>query len=241
MATTNDILIRINANGFKAVEISRRKDFSSDDIYANIISLLSFKRRGQSGKWLKGDQDFPLSGSTFKIWCMDGQRHDIQVFYHEEGLESDLLPNHRGNAIIFAGRFLSTEFNDLDIDCNNQQLKDSYGSNFIVGDMVMKVPEGYPIPDLDIYGTNPINFITRPRMPSPGMTREYGAQTAKHMMSHNTMKMWPETMEEVMNPKWEQILYELFPEKCSSKCYITLLRSWGIDVPKNVVVRNMAK
>lgn len=237
MEDNKDILIRINANGFNPIEITQRKDFSNNDVYANIVSLLSYKKQGIGGKWLKGDQNFPLGGTKFKIWCSDGERHDVDTYYHDEGIENNLLPNHRANAIISAGRFTSKDFDTLDIDCINQELKESCGSNFIVGDIVCKIPEGHPIPDMNIYGGSPIHFIMTPRVPSQLMIGEHGAQTAKNMVKYNMIRLLPNTVEDLRNPKWELTMYELIPSKCSSRVFIRLLQSWNIDVPKNMLVR----
>jgi hypothetical protein len=217
------------------MEVFNGDDFDNCGFYENALSLLSHKKRGKDGRWPKGDSNLSIDGTTFKLWCIDGSRHNIDVVFDEQGLDKSLIPNHRANAAIFAGRFLSREFNHVDVDSNNQQLKDSWGSCFIVGDLICRIPQGTPIPDLNVFGDNPIEFILSSRLPCPAMIREHGAQVAKNMMSYNMMKSPPNTMDEVMNPRWERTTYELIPKECSSKVYIRLLKSWNIDLPSRLL------
>jgi hypothetical protein len=51
-----------------------------------------------------------------------------------------LVPNHWANALADAGRFITKDFNDIGrMVCRNQNLKDSIGANYFVGNIVFKI------------------------------------------------------------------------------------------------------
>lgn len=229
MSSAKYTLIRIHCNGEIPISISCSSEFNSNNLYANAASLLTHKYPGGDGLWCAGDPNITICKSTFEIWCTDKSRRSIDVFIDEEGLPKGLLPNHRANALITAGRFVSPDYDHVDGSCRNQQLKDAWGSNFIAGDLICVIPEGTPLLDFSVYDGNPLDFILSPRRASSGMIAEHGAKVAKHMMSFGMRQSSPKSMEDVFNPKWERVAYEIIPEKCTSQMYRRLLRSWGLD------------
>ena len=73
--------------------------------------------------------------------------------------------------MINAARFTTKTFDTIG-HCQNQNLKDSWGSNYFVGDVYFQVPAGYPFPDLLVFGDNPIHFIMQDRRPSDQMKKK---------------------------------------------------------------------
>ena len=120
-----------------------------------------------------------LGVRKYELWCVNGIRYGYHVFWDEDGRRPKLLePNHRANAMVDAGRFISTEFNCTDDESPNQQIKEAQGSNYFFGDVVILVQEGDPRPDISIYGRNPVKFITTSKTPSAEMIAHHGKRVA---------------------------------------------------------------
>ena len=119
------------------------------------------------------------------FWCLDDKRQGIDVWVDEDGRDMKLQPNHRANALADAGRFKTMAFDDIGKRhrvTNNQQLKESQGANFFVGDVCLVIKGGKPYPNFDVYGDNPIKFIRNINTPSRSMISRYGEDLAKKMI-----------------------------------------------------------
>ena len=115
---------------------------------------------------------------------MDDKRQEIDVWVDEEVRDKNLQPNHRANALAEAGRFKNMLFDDIGKRhrvTKNQQLKESQGANYFVGDVCLVVKGGKPYPNFNV-GENPIKFITNINPPSQGMITRYGEDLAKKMI-----------------------------------------------------------
>lgn len=229
-------LIRINCDALhekdvQPVAISR----DNDRYYAELRGYI---------RQFNHDRDIYFGHKEYWMWCVDGQRRQVDIYFDEEGLENNLFPNHRANALIAAGRFTTREFNDT-IDRSdgeqernlNQELKDHYGSCFFVGDVVCVIPDGQPLPDFTVYGNNPIDFVLADRTPSQAMITQFGETKARNMIdpSKKYKSMSGYTGERLRaylrNPPYEHASYRMMPFSGRSATnydtYTALLKSWG--------------
>ena len=92
-----------------------------------------------------GSESLILKRQTMSFWCTDGKRHKLDYLCDGEGKDKYLLPNHRVNALIHAGRFTSKDFDNI-APSRNQELKDTWGSNYCVGDVYFVLPDGCWMP-----------------------------------------------------------------------------------------------
>ena len=131
------------------------------------------------------DPESTVTRIPMSFWCMDDKRQEIDVWVDEEGRDKNLQPNHRANALAEAGRFKNMLFDDIGKRhrvTKNQQLKESQGANYFVGDVCLVIKGGKPYPNFNVYGENPIKFITNINPPSQGMITRYGEDLAKKMI-----------------------------------------------------------
>jgi len=131
------------------------------------------------------DPESTVTRIPMSFWCMDDKRQEIDVWVDEEVRDKNLQPNHRANALAEAGRFKNMLFDDIGKRhrvTKNQQLKESQGANYFVGDVCLVVKGGKPYPNFNVYGENPIKFITNINPPSQGMITRYGEDLAKKMI-----------------------------------------------------------
>ena len=190
------------------------------------------------------DKTVSISCREYWIWCDDGQRRLVTVYYDEEGLVKHLYPNHRMNALITAGRFTTRDFNDtvnrtgLAQQRNiNQELKDQWGSNFIVGEAICVIDHEHPLPDVNIYGSDPIGFVRSKRTPSQSMVDEFG-ESKSHDMIHSNRKYRDlpshstsqQTKAHFANPPFEDVTYPVYPSCCKLSDFLPLLNQWGYDI-----------
>ena len=177
-------------------------------------------------------KDMIRTGSKYSLWCTDGKRYNVKIFYDDSGqddLGNPLLPNHRVNAMIDAGRFTSKKFDYIG-KTRNQDLKEHWGSSYFMGDVVLVVIDGKPIPDCCIYGENPLEFLLDIKEPNRRMINKYGEEKSRMMIHPGMGMVMPSgtiTAEYFENPIWEVKDYHIVPIGCENTEYIELLKSWG--------------
>lgn len=213
---------------------------STDALYGSIKDILDCNKLGIQ---------------RYELWCIDGVRYGYHVFWDEDGRRPKLLePNHRANAMVDAGRFISTEFNYIDDESPNQQMKEAQGSNYFFGDIVIFIGEGDPRPDVSIYGQNPVKFITTVKTPSAEMIANHGkrfaffkthfalTQEINQTMFEATDRLVPEDFLSIgdMSPRIISTIYKQYliaPPLQSGGSYnrdfVGLLSSWGLLEPDN--------
>ena len=186
--------------------------------------LIRCAKPGRSGAI---DQVKELLGDVFveckelTLWCEDNARREFLVLCDENGLDNRLLPNHRANALVSAGRFTDHNFNDIGTRSNrtkNQDLKDSQGCNFFVGDVFILVEKDTVVPDMSIYGDNPLRWVRKFREPSERMINAYGRVRATHYI-------YPHG---VLGARVSFVSYKLFPEGMGEidRAYAALIFKW---------------
>ena len=164
-------IIRVNATSTIPYFQITQKFKTTPELISKINSLI--------------DPDSLMTRLPMSFWCMDDKRQEIDVWVDEEGRDKNLQPNHRANALAEAGRFKNMLFDDIGKRhrvTKNQQLKESQGANYFVGDVCLVVKGGKPYPNFNVYGENPIKFITNINPPSQGMITRYGEDLAKKMI-----------------------------------------------------------
>ena len=225
-------LVRINATNNTTDDWS---GVENETIYNKVKELIT--STATAGMVQSGSQDSDVvmvEGINLNFWATDGTKRAFRVYCDEEGKSKGLPPNHRVNAMVDAARFISNSF-DCVYRSRNQELKDTYGSNYFVGDVYFEIPTGYPTPDLAIFGDNPIDFIMQTRKPSDQMRRAYGAEVARNMISPLMKKNLPsyfggnlEQMAEMLNNlEWVTVTYDITTGGFTGDSYQALLRSWG--------------
>lgn len=174
--------------------------------------------------------------NTVSVWCCDGAKHHLSYLADEVGKNRELQPNHVANAIITAGRFVTQDYNTTEHTSQNrnQALKESWGSNYCVGDIFFMIPNGHSLPDFTVYGENPISFIINMELqrPSESMINEYGELVAKNKIDsrmYRPLRSGLITLEMIENAPWAFIDYHLRCSWGASEEYMALLRYWGFN------------
>ena len=229
-------LIRINAKNDPA-DIWLGVD--KENVSTKVIQLMASSATAGAGRSSGLPGDVMLESVALLFWCDDGKTHSLEICFDEDGLRKRLPPNHRVNAMIHAARFTTKSFDTVG-QSRNQQLKDSWGSNYVVGDVYFKVPLGGPSPDLSIFGNNPINFLMQERKASKQMEQRYGNEDAVNMLNPRRKKTLPssfsgnvgQTREMLNNCKWEFVDYHIIANRCDDDSYKALLGSWGYGTEK---------
>jgi hypothetical protein len=221
---------RINANSAEPFTDARVRDFDANaaDEDAHLRSLLTHRRAQLNGKWDHGDENLCMESSIYTFWCDDGELSDMTIFMDENGHGKYLLPNHRANALIDAGRFTSkarVEFNEG----RNNSLKEHSGCNFVYGDVVCKIPIGTTGPDHTVYKNNPLWYILQPREPTAEMMDTHGEEMARNKLVPNRKINVLASIMTPGNPVWEDTVYSFAPKNCTNYEFKILLKLWGVQ------------
>ena len=173
------------------------------------------------------------------MWGTDGSRHLAKLHFDGEGKDKHLLPNHRANALIKAGRFATKSFFEsvlVDEESRNQFLKEAHGPNYFVGDVVISSDNSLFCPDMRIFGASPIHFIVHDKMPCKEMEEKHGRDLASKMASALTMKKMPATgasqaqlLEFLEHPVWISVKYRVTPTRGFDEEYRGLLEKWAMN------------
>ena len=215
--------IRYNANGETPMEFVNLADtVPKNEVWDELKKTMSHHGEGR----------ITFARSTYNLWCSDGKRYKVEILFDEDGLHKKLLPNHRFNAMVDLGRFTSKKFNFIG-QSRNQDIKESWGSNYFVGDVIVKVTAGRPIPDISIFGDNPIKSILKKKTPNARMESKHGVQESVVMFSAVYKKELGHglLLRDAGVETWEWVDYWIFPEDCENQEYIDLLKGWGINIP----------
>lgn len=163
-------LFRVSATRVDTPTITEMASMVPDEIYELVRNTL--------------DCD-ALEGSRFHFWCTDGLRHELVVYCDEERREPKVLePNHRANAMADAGRFVTRDFNWTDDESTNQKMKESQGSNYFFGDVVIVVSGADSLPNISVYGANPLRFIFTIKKPFASMIDIHGSEATALFKTH---------------------------------------------------------
>ena len=224
-------LLRINA-GNTLTDVWSGLD--NENVYDKVNELMSLSVNTGDGQSRALASHIMVESTNLMFWCDDGKTHAFDIFADDDGKSKCLLPNHRVNAMIHAARFTSSSF-DTVTHSRNQEMKDTYGSNFFVGDVYIILPSGCPTLDLFIGGDNPIDFIMQKRTPSNQMMQEFGQELADNMINPRMKRNIPSSYsgtrgqfrEMLNNSDWVFVDYNLITNRCDDNSYKELLRSWG--------------
>lgn len=235
MAAPTHYYHRINSNSAERYRDAQVRDFNADatDTEAHVQSLLTHRTPLSTGRWDHGDESISVKCGWFNMHCTDGVRRDIKAWFHEENGLKSLIPNHRANAMIDAGRFETAERTEMS-DNFNQILKDYKGCNFVFGDLVCEIPTGTPVPDHSIYGNNPLWYIMQPRKPPAELIEKLGQEMAVNKLSP-TRKYDIIATGDTGTPVWQDATYYAVPRVCGDIEFKTLLQLWG--VPRDELTR----
>lgn len=232
---------RISATNSNAVcEVTPAEFPAGTDRWWHIKSLLTHNAPGPTGQWEEAPNSFFAEWSTdIMLWNTNNERRSYTCFMDENGLANQLTPNHRANAIVNAGRFVTLERNMID-DCKNQRLKEHQGSNYFCGDIVVEIREGSAPPDHNVYGTNPIKGLGLgfdDYTPSQLMIEMYGDTLAGHKISP-TSAIDMSKMQEIMRTgtlEWIHKRYRIAPYGMTESLK-SLLESWNFTHLEIVVL-----
>jgi hypothetical protein len=222
-------LIQINAYSLDVLEVFHFQDQDDNSLHDNVHATLS-KGEANNGSSYDIDQE------EMMIWCDNNKWYKLSDFMVEDGRCVPLEPNQWASAIADAERFVTKDFNDIErMRSRNQDLKDSNGANYFVGDKVFKVSRGGPIPDPSIFCGDPIKLIHNQRIPTAEMVRFYGTEVAEHKLNPMMQCNIPHDQtirlsEYRQHLQWSYVTYHMMPRKGNNTKYKVLLRSWGWDV-----------
>ena len=211
--------LRINSNGDIPQEFCNIDNYDDGELYGNLRPLFSHYEKGKGE--IGGTEPIYIGTSKYTLWCNNGKRYKVELFYDEDGQNKSLLPNHRMNAMADAGRFTSKKFDYIPKNNknHNQNIKTNWGSNYFVGDIICKFSTGKPFPDCSIFGENPINFIMSKKTPNTRMINAYGTFEEAENAINECIMMGDEFVD-----------YHIIPKVCEDDEYKELLKSWGIYV-----------
>lgn len=167
-----------------------------------------------------------LNLRRYKFWCTDGLRHELLVYCDDEGRDPKALePNHRANAMADAGRFVTKDYNWIDDEAHNQKYKESQGSNHFFGDIFIVVNSGDPLPDMSIYGTNPLRFITTAKRPSADMIAAHNGEAPALFKTHYALAhtLTDEDIESIKRGFGAGLSKEEVMATCVSTAFVTYL------------------
>mgnify|MGYP003116257437 FL=1 len=191
--------IRINAKGDCPMDFVNLADsVPKDEVWNELKATMSHHDKGR----------ISFGSRKFALWCSDGKRYNVDVLFDDDGIHKCLAPNHVMNAMVDAGRFTDKEFNFIG-KSHNQDIKEMWGSNYFVGDVIIKVITGKPIPDCSIFGDNPIVFLRSHKKVSNKMRRKYG-DSAEDVINPFKKKVMPTGMvsaDDFKNAPWEKVGY----------------------------------
>lgn len=220
---------RISATNTNAIhEVTPAEFPAGTDRMWHIESLLTHDTPTPTGEWEEAPNRFYAEWCTdIMLWNTNHERRNYTCFMDENGLSNELTPNHRANAMVNAGRFVTIEPNMID-DCKNQRLKDNNGSNYFYGDIVVEICEDSAPPDHNVYGTNPITSIDNNPTPSQMMIDRYGNTLAGLKISpRRAIDM--SKMQEIMRSgtlQWIVKPYRIAPYGMTESLKL-LLQSWN--------------
>ena len=218
--------IRINANGETPMEFVNLADsVPKDEPWAELKKTMSH---------YKGQDSIYLCPVKYTLWCSDGKRYKVEILFDDDGLSKKLQPNHRFNAMVNLGRFTTKSFDYIG-KSRQQDIKETWGSNYFVGDVIVKVVEGKPIPDCSIFGENPIKSIFAQHIPNTRMINKYGREKAMMMFSPFHKKRMPTGLVNATSwedAPWEFKDYHIFHPDSLDAEYTELLKGWEVDPEK---------
>ena len=219
----NYCYLRFNANGETPMEFVNLADsVPKDRVWDELKKTMSHKGT------------IYLRPAKYTLWCSDGKRYKVEILFDDEGLTKKLLPNHRFNAMVNLGRFTTKKFDYIG-QSKQQDIKECWGSNYFVGDVIVKVVEGKPIPDCSIFGDNPIQSIFEKRLPNTRMINKYGREKAMGMISPIHTKKMPTGL--VNADSWENAPWEITQYRATTSDapddYLELLKGWGVELSQD--------
>lgn len=145
-------LIRIPTQGQVPCEfLNFQADEPEDKLYDHLRRECGWTGDGVSsaGAW--------VSYNNYKFYDINGKHKSYEVYFCGEGLDLNLQPNHRANAMAGAGMYLPS--GSPDENSRQFQLKQAWGCNWFVGDIVIRIKKGQVLPDCAIYGENPFKWM----------------------------------------------------------------------------------
>jgi len=145
-------LLRIPVSGDVPCEfVNFQADAPEDRLYAHLREVCGWTGDGVSsaGAW--------VSFNNYKFYDINGKHKSYEVYFCGEGLDLKLQPNHRANAMAGAGMYLPS--GSPDEKARQFQLKQAWGCNWFVGDIVIRIKKGQALPDASIYGDNPFKWM----------------------------------------------------------------------------------
>lgn len=139
-------LIRIPTQGQVPCEfINFQADQPEDKLYEHLRSECGWGKHG----W--------VSHNNYKFYDINGKHKSYEVYFCGEGLDLNLQPNHKANAMAGVGMYLPS--GSPDEKARQFHLKQAWGCNWFVGDIVIRIKQGQVLPDCAIYGENPFQWM----------------------------------------------------------------------------------
>ena len=237
---------RINASALAPYLEACSADFPpGTDSTSHVKSMLTHEDRGSDGRWEDAPEDFTLEYvHNVKFQCADGRRREYTVCMDENGRAKELDTNNRGDALVSCGRWSDQDM--IDNNCKNQHLKESQGSNYFFGNVVVLVPANSPSPDHEVYQNEPIHLITHEsRNLGSRMIARFGEELARKKASHSAVMDMRSidvstyvSSQGTQGVQWLTQIYRIAPYGVSESKR-QLLLSWGYDEEKIGIIDAM--
>jgi len=185
-----------------------------------------------------------VSYHNYKFYATNGKHLSYEVYFCGDGLCRNLQPHHRANALTLFGMYKETKKHRTpDEKSRNYQLCKEWGSNFFVGDIVIKLKFGQELPDLSkienpiefmiMYGDDSLPLLCMPD-PSPNFKKKYPddwQQRASGSHKREELGGGVYTMADLENRGWERHNYKLacFRKESLTQEFIDQLTDWCGD------------
>jgi hypothetical protein len=98
---------------------------------------------------------------TYTLYNVEGKRAKYEIYYAGNGLNEQLQPNHRINGMLANSMYLPS--GSPDNKCRQFLLKQEWGCNWFVGDVLIRLKKNQKLPDVSRCG-NMIEMTTQDYM-----------------------------------------------------------------------------
>ena len=137
-------LLRINTQGDVPMDFVN-VDAPDHTLYEHLREVANWGEHGE------------VASHNYAFYTTDGRRMKYEVYFAGSGLLEKQQPNHRANAMAIYGMYHKN--GTPDEKCRQFQLKQEWGCRFFVGDIIIRIKKNQPLPDVSVFGTNPLSYI----------------------------------------------------------------------------------
>lgn len=176
---------------FTLLRINTQGDVPMDFVNVDAPDHSLYEHLREVGNWGEHGE---VGTNNYAFYTADGRRMKYEVYFAGNGLNEKQQPNHRANAMAIYGMYHKN--GTPDEKCRQFQLKEEWGCRFFVGDIIIRIKKNQPLPDVSVFGDNPLSYIMalRSERCRETPTRQYQnkyADWAERCNPHRQKTEWP--------------------------------------------------